>query len=104
MNPTGTTTKTVLQTQTYCIVDRKPIPEERAKNKSNTCTKECNKLLSQMRRARTDARKCRVCAKPSSPEERKAYQAWLRSHPEYKPVKLGRPTKSAEAKSKGATA
>lgn len=65
--------------QTYCIIDKKPIPEERAANRSNTCSKECRATLDKMRRARVDARRCRHCAKPSSPEDRKLFQAWKRA-------------------------
>lgn len=83
-------------TPTYCIVDRQEIPLDRAIRKSNTCTRECAKTLRAIQRARVDQRRCRICAKPSTPEERKAFQAFLRSHPEYKPVKRGRPAHKKE--------
>jgi hypothetical protein len=83
-------TKT-LPTITYCIIDKKEIPEERAAKKSNTCSKECKTILEKIRRARTDARRCRHCAKPSTPEERKAFHAWRKTHPEYKAPVIGRP-------------
>jgi hypothetical protein len=88
----------IMNLQTYCLVDRKPIPEERARNRSNTCSNECNQALAKMRRARVDARKCRHCAKPSTPEERKAFHAWLKQNPEYRPPKNVRPNKTGESK------
>lgn len=83
--------------QTYCMICREPIPENRAVNRSTTCQKDCNKTLQKMRRARVDARKCRVCAKPSTPDQRKAFQAFLRSNPEHRPAKQGRPLKAKAA-------
>lgn len=75
----------------YCIVDRVAIPHERAIKKSNTCGDACAKILKAKRRALVDQRRCRVCNKPSTPEERKAYQAFLRANPEFKKAKRGRP-------------
>lgn len=83
--------------QTYCIVDREQIPEDRAVRKSNTCSKECAKKLKAIRREHTDARRCRHCNKPSTPEERRAFAAFLRSNPNYKPPKRGRPHKEQES-------
>lgn len=94
-----------LPTKTYCIIDRREIPIERQIRKSPTCRKECRDILEKMRRASTEERKCRVCSKPSTPAQRKAFSAWLRNNPDFKPPKRGRPTKeNDETKSEKAEA
>lgn len=83
-------------TPLHCIIDRIPIPRERAVKRSNTCSKECAQLLRKIRRAQDDERECRHCARPSTPEERKAFKAWRATQPGYA-KKRGRPVKQKAA-------
>jgi hypothetical protein len=80
--------------QTFCTVDKKPIPPERAARRSNTCDNLCQRKLKAHRRAVQDAKKCRHCSRPSTPEERLNYQRWRRSQPEYVAKKRGRKPKN----------
>lgn len=85
---------------TYCIVDRKLIPPERAAKRSVTCGGECAGTLRKIRRGLTDKRRCRICAKPSTPDERRAFKRWRKADPEFtnSTGKRGRPsTKTAKA-------
>lgn len=74
---------------TYCIVDCKPIPEERERRKSTTCCDECRDELNKQRRERKDTKVCRLCARPSTPEERILFNRWRRET--FPPAKRGRP-------------
>lgn len=70
---------------TYCTICKSVIPEKRAAKRSVLCEdKECRKRLNEIRRFRTDMRRCRACAKPSTPEERKAFKRWRKTDPEWK--------------------
>lgn len=43
-----------------------------------TCSDECSKARKNFRRSRQDSRMCRYCFKPSTPEQRLAFQQWRR--------------------------
>jgi predicted nucleic acid-binding Zn ribbon protein len=77
--------------KTFCIVCIKEIPKERRMQRSITCSKECKAVLRKFYRAVADSKKCRLCAKPSTLEERRQYKLWLKAT---NPVKLGRPKKA----------
>jgi hypothetical protein len=62
----------------YCIVCRSPIPQER-KSDAITCSKECTKKRKDFSRSKLDAKACRYCLRPSTPEERTRYLAWRRA-------------------------
>ncbi len=72
----------------FCLVDGEPIVPARVLRRSVTCSVECAKKLVAMRRAMIDARVCRQCHAPSTPEERKDFQRWRRDRGH---VKMGRP-------------
>lgn len=64
--------------ETFCTVCTKPVPPERLRFKAITCTEECARLRKLSMRSKQDARECRHCRKPSTPEERAAYQRFRR--------------------------
>ena len=72
----------------FCLVDGAPIAPERIVRRSVTCSAECAKKLAAMRRAMIDARVCRQCHAPSTPEERRDFQRWRRDRGQ---LKRGRP-------------
>jgi predicted nucleic acid-binding Zn ribbon protein len=50
--------------QRYCTIDRKPIPVERFRHGSNTCSPECAKLDKDERRDWKASKLCRLCKRP----------------------------------------
>ncbi len=60
-----------------CVMCPNKIPPDRPKL-SVTCSKECTIARKNYWRSRQDARVCRYCWKPSTPEQRAAYQQWRR--------------------------
>lgn len=81
----------------YCMICRKEIPAERAIKRSNTCTNACRDKLKSLRRYWVTLRHCQICAKPSTPEQRRLYKEWQRSRPEFMNRKRGRKAKGAAA-------
>jgi predicted nucleic acid-binding Zn ribbon protein len=61
----------------FCVMCGKVIPGDRSKL-SVTCSKECSADRKDYNRARADQRVCKYCQRPSTPEERKRFQAWRR--------------------------
>lgn len=61
----------------HCVVCAGPIPPDRPKL-AVTCSKECTKARKDYWRSKQDARVCRYCMKPSTPEQRLAFQQWRR--------------------------
>lgn len=61
----------------HCIVCRNEIPHDRPKM-AVTCSKECTKARKDYWRSKQDAKHCRYCMKPSTPEQRLAFQQWRR--------------------------
>jgi hypothetical protein len=47
----------------YCIVDRKPIPEERGRKSVITCCDECKRQYANYRRRIRAQVKCRLCGR-----------------------------------------
>jgi hypothetical protein len=60
-----------------CVMCPKKIPADRPKL-AVTCSKECTTARKNYWRSKQDARVCRYCCKPSTPEQRAAYQQWRR--------------------------
>jgi predicted nucleic acid-binding Zn ribbon protein len=60
-----------------CVMCPKKIPPERPKL-AVTCSKECTIARKNYWRSKQDMRVCRYCYKPSTPEQRAAYQQWRR--------------------------
>jgi hypothetical protein len=54
------------------------IPPER-KSDAITCSKECTKKRKDFLRSKQDAKECRYCNKPSTPEDRVLFSAWKRA-------------------------
>lgn len=57
----------------FCVVCTSQIPDERVKKSSVTCKRECADARRRAQRTLQDDRKCRYCSRPSSPEERAAF-------------------------------
>ena len=57
----------------YCVVCTNEIPEDRVRKQSVTCKKECSDARRRAQRTLQDDRECRYCRRPSSPEEREAF-------------------------------
>ena len=58
----------------HCILCTKEVPADRLKFKAITCSKECADLRKKMIRVRPLAGECLYCHKPSTPEDRAAFQ------------------------------
>jgi hypothetical protein len=54
------------------------IPLER-KSDAITCSKECTKKRKDFLRSKVDARECRYCNKPSTPEDRTLFSMWKKA-------------------------
>lgn len=57
-----------------CVVCTNPIPADRLKYGAITCSPEHGKIREAAIRAGKDTKECRYCRKPSTPEDRAAYQ------------------------------
>lgn len=62
-----------------CVVCTEPIPRERALRKSVTCSEQHAELLYRSRRVMRDQTRCRLCNRPTTPEEIASYRAWRRA-------------------------
>ena len=65
----------------FCLVCRGEIPPDRLRhNAPVTCgNAACAKELRKRRTAILELNKCRFCGKPSSPEERREFNAWRKA-------------------------
>lgn len=61
----------------HCCMCGEPIGHDRPKM-ALTCSDACRDARKNYRRSRQDQRACRYCLQPSTPEERKQFQAWRR--------------------------
>ena len=76
----------------YCVVCRAEIPPDRLlKYAPVTCTSACSKELVKRRRAHLARTKCSTCGMPSSPKERREFNAWRKARGDKK--KRGRKPK-----------
>jgi hypothetical protein len=57
---------------------KKVIPPER-KSDAITCSKECTKKRKDFLRSKQDAKECRYCNKPSTPEDRVLFGRWKKA-------------------------
>lgn len=73
-----------------CTVCGEPIPADREKRKAATCTPECALTLKSYRRNAPQAKRCRHCGMPSTPEERADFLRWRRDRG-HAQEKRGRP-------------
>jgi hypothetical protein len=60
----------------FCTVCGDEVTDDRKRRRSITCTKACATKRNRYLRARTDAKKCRFCGQPCTPEEKESYRAW----------------------------
>ena len=60
-----------------CVMCPNKIPADRPKL-AVTCSKECTIARKNYWRSKQDSRVCRYCMKPSTPEQRLAFQQWRR--------------------------
>jgi|GEM_PF-3224858 len=58
----------------HCLICTTPVPPERLRFKAITCCEECATLRKNMIRAKHDGSACRYCRKPSTNEQRAAFQ------------------------------
>lgn len=61
----------------HCIVCRNELPDSRRKN-AVTCSPECTLARKNYWFSKLDAKMCRYCYKPSTPEQRALFQQWRR--------------------------
>ena len=62
---------------THCVMCGELMPLDRPRM-AITCSDACKVKRRNYRRSRQDARMCRYCFKPSTPEQRLAFQQWRR--------------------------
>jgi predicted nucleic acid-binding Zn ribbon protein len=60
----------------YCVICKKPVPEDRVMLKAVTCSTAHTTQLANLRRRKRDTKKCRYCQQPSTLEERKLFKLW----------------------------
>lgn len=61
----------------HCVICREPITDSRRKN-AVTCSPECTAARKAYWFSKLDAKMCRYCYKPSTPEQRALFQQWRR--------------------------
>jgi hypothetical protein len=61
----------------HCVVCRNELPDSRRKN-AITCSPECTQKRKAYWFSKLDAKMCRYCYKPSTPEQRALFQQWRR--------------------------
>lgn len=60
-----------------CLMCENKIPPDRPKN-AVTCSKECTVARKNYWMSKLDAKMCRYCMKPSTPDQRAEYRQWKR--------------------------
>ena len=70
----------------WCVVCKEPVPDDRKRRRSTTCSKLCAGRRNAYLRARTDAKKCRFCGQPCTPEEKESFRSWRKWMREQKKV------------------
>jgi hypothetical protein len=79
-----------------CVVCTKPVPAKRATSRSkDTCGPACHKVLRMYRQHVLRSSKCPACYHPSTPEERKEFQAWRKMRGDRR-HSVGRPKQTDE--------
>lgn len=71
--------------ESFCVVDKNPIPVDRLKRRAVTCSKTCSKIRTAQLMAVMEQMECKYCRRPSTPEERQAYKRFRRleiEHPD----------------------
>jgi hypothetical protein len=68
--------RSAYSTDVFCIVCGDKLSEARTRVRAITCTKEHAKQRSNALRRLLDLKKCRYCARPSTPEERASFKQW----------------------------
>lgn len=63
----------------FCVMCQEPIPAERITRLTVTCSDLCKKRRKDFLKARVEMKHCRYCHKPSTPEQRKRFQRWVRA-------------------------
>lgn len=88
----------------HCVICARPIPESRMTRKAVTCSDGHANELKNARRRLRDMSRCRLCNRPSTPEERAEFAAWRRSRPESKRgPKAKKKPENADARSSAET-
>ena len=88
----------------FCTNCSDRIPYSRFWKKASTCSKECAAAIKLVRRRRRDAKYCRLCNKPSTPEQRAAWRSFSRENWQQKRGRKAKPKKTlAETASAGAS-
>lgn len=57
----------------FCVACGDKVPADRVARGATTCKKACATKRKNMLRSQRDAKSCRYCRKPSTPEERRAF-------------------------------
>lgn len=71
-------------TRFNCVNCPNKIPMTRFLRKGCTCSDRCAKEIKDFRRKQREAKYCRLCCKPSTPEQRKAYREFAKAQPKAK--------------------
>jgi hypothetical protein len=61
----------------HCVVCKKPMPDTRRRN-AITCSPACTLARRRYWFSKLDAKMCRYCYKPSTPEQRAEFRQWKR--------------------------
>lgn len=62
----------------FCVVCGGVVPDDRKHRRSITCSDACAKTRNAYLRARAEAKRCKYCSQPSTPEQRDDFKAWRR--------------------------
>lgn len=79
--------------KTFCVLDRRRIPRKRQRRNAVTCTRDCQKQLTKLRKLARDHRQCSHCGRPSSPGERAEFRRWRASGVSHAHPKKGKAAK-----------
>lgn len=64
----------------FCVNCGQKIPTMRFSKGSTTCSKICSAAVHAARKKIRDLQRCRLCCRPTTPEEKASYRAWRKSN------------------------
>jgi hypothetical protein len=68
------TTPPLTDPEIFCVMCKEPVPLDRLKKRSITCSEKCQKERTAFLHRRVAAKKCRYCMRPATPEEQAAFR------------------------------
>jgi hypothetical protein len=60
----------------FCVVDSQPVPHDRVKRGSVTCSPQCAKKRRKQQMQLMEQTECKYCRRPATPKERARYKRW----------------------------